>query len=86
VAALVDTVGDTESAVTLVNLNPVHPAEVIIQGGAYREHALKSASVDNVTVEMAGEYLQLRIAPGSGARLEVVLERYANRPTLDFPW
>ena len=86
VAALVDTVGEGEAAVTLVNLNPVDPAEIIIQGGAYREHALKSASVDNVTVEITGDYLTLRLAPGTGARLEITLERYANQPTLDLPW
>lgn len=93
VAALVDSIGDTRSAVTLVNTSPVHPAEVIIQGGAYREHALKSASVVSKeaedaggTVDVVGDYLKLRLAPGSGARLEIALERYANRPTLDFPW
>ena len=93
VAALVDTVGETKSAVTLVNTNPVEPAEVIIQGGAYREHALKSVSVvsksaeaDGRTLEMAGDYLKLRLAPGSGARLEISMERFANQPTLAFPW
>lgn len=93
VAALVDTVGDTRSAVTLVNLNPVEPAEVIIQGGAYREHALKSVSVESEaaeeggrTVEVAGDCLKLRLAPGSGARLTIAMERFANRPTFAFPW
>ncbi len=86
VAALVDTIGEGEAAVTLVNLNPVEAAEIIIQGGAYREHMLKSVSVDNVTVEVPGDYLRLQLAPGSGARLEIGLERYVNRPTFDFPW
>ena len=93
VAALVDTVGEGEAAVTLVNLNPVDPAEVIIQGGAYREHALKSASVFGETAkeigqaqEVAGDYLRLRLAPGSGTRLRITLDRYVNRPTFDFPW
>ena len=93
VAALVDTVGEGEAAVTLVNLNPVDPAEVIIQGGAYREHPLKSASVFGETAkeigqaqEVAGDYLRLRLAPGSGTRLRITLDRYVNRPTFDFPW
>ena len=93
VAALVDTVGEGEAAVTLVNLNPVDPAEVIIQGGAYREHALKSASVASETAEeidqtqeVAGDYLRLRLAPGSGTRLKITIKRFANRPTFDFPW
>lgn len=93
VAALVDTVGDTNSAVTLVNINPVEPAEVVIQGGAYREHVLKSVKVgsgsvegDGGTVEVAGDYLKLRLAPGSGTRLEIAMERYVNQPTLDLPW
>ena len=93
VAALVDTVDDTGSAVTLVNINPVEPAEVVIQGGAYREHVLKSVKVgsgsvegDGGTVEVAGDYLKLRLAPGSGTRLEIAMERYVNQPTLDLPW
>ena len=98
VAALVDTVGEERSAVTLVNVNPVEPSEVVIQGGAYREHALKLVTVgrgaagceaaegNGGTVEVTGDYLKLRLAPGSGARFEIAMERYANRPTLDFPW
>ena len=64
-----------------------------MQGGAYREHALKSVSVeseaaeaDGRTVKVAGNYLRLRLAPGSGARLEISMERFANQPTLAFPW
>lgn len=93
VAALVDTVGEEESAVTLVNLSPVHPAEVIIQGGAYREHALKSASIESEagkgkgrTVEVRGDYMRIRLEPGSGARLEISVNRFVNRPTFEFPW
>ena len=93
VAALVDSIGEKRSAVTLVNTNPVEPAEVIIQGGAYREHALKSASFESEagkengrTEDVIGDYLRIRLEPGSGARLEISARRYANRPTLDFPW
>jgi hypothetical protein len=28
----------------------------------------------------------IRLDPGCGARLELAMTRYANRPTLDFPW
>lgn len=93
VAALVDTVGDTGATVTLVNLNPVNPAEVIIQGGAYKEHLFRSVSVVNERMKansspeyLDPDYLRVRLAPGCGTRLKIVLERYVKKPTFDFPW
>jgi hypothetical protein len=42
VAALVSELSDTQTTVTLVNLNPSRARTVIVQGGAYGEHQLVS--------------------------------------------
>ena len=44
VAALVSEMSDTETTVTLVNLNPSQPRTVIVQGGAYGEHEIVSVT------------------------------------------
>jgi hypothetical protein len=33
-----------------------------------------------------GPVVTVRLEPGAGTRLEVKMKRYANRPTLAFPW
>ena len=42
VAALVSELSDTQTTVTLVNLNPSQPRRVVVQGGAYGEHQIVS--------------------------------------------
>ena len=46
VAALVDRLTDTQTGITLVNLNPVAGHSVIVQGGAYGEHQFADVTVD----------------------------------------
>ena len=44
VAALVSELSDTQTTVTLVNLNPSQSRTVVVQGGAYGEHQLASVA------------------------------------------
>ncbi len=85
VAALVDALGDRTAAVTLVNLGTT-PRTVIVQGGAYAEHRIGSATVNGRTWPVNGRDVTVRLEPGCGARVTLVMARYANRPTLAFPW
>jgi hypothetical protein len=86
VGALIDRMTAQETAVTLVNLNPVEPRNVVIQAGGYGEHRIRSVAIDGVTREIGGDQMTVQLAPGSGARLVLAMDRYVNPPTLSFPW
>ena len=86
VAALVETMADDAVTVTLVNLSQTATRPVVVQGGAYAEHQLVSVTVDDRTTPVDHSHLTVRLAPGAGARIELAMRRYANQPTLAFPW
>jgi hypothetical protein len=86
VAALVQAMTADEVTVTLVNVDPVEERTVVVQGGAYAEHKLTGVMVDDHAVPLAGSAFAVRLAPGCGATLHIEMERYANPPTLAFPW
>lgn len=86
VAALIDTMTADETAVTLVNLSPTQSREVIIQGGGYGEHRIKSVAFDGKTQAVNASTFTLKLAPGAGTRVVLDMDRYVNPPTLKFPW
>jgi hypothetical protein len=85
VGALVHSLGDRATEVTLVNLGRV-PRTVIVQGGAYGEHRIDTAGLAGETHSIGARSMTVRLEPGCGARLTLAMTRYANRPTLSFPW
>ncbi|MET0179499.1 MAG: hypothetical protein ABW194_03320 [Novosphingobium sp.] len=85
VAALVTALGDRSAEVTLVNTGPA-PRTVILAGGACAEHRIDSARIGDTTHPVAARDFTVRLEPNSGARLSLAMTRYANRPTLAFPW
>jgi hypothetical protein len=86
VAALVDSWGPDSLTVQLVNINPSVARSVIVQGGAYGEHQIVSVSDGKQTLAVNGTTFPVRLAPGCGARLTIQMKRFANDPTLSFPW
>jgi hypothetical protein len=86
VAALVQAMDDRSTQVTLVNLNPHRARSITVQGGAYAEHRIDGVTLDGRTVSTGGRDVTIRLDPGCGAQLTLAMTRYANRPTLDFPW
>ncbi len=38
------------------------------------------------TLQVNDRSLEVRMAPGSGARLTVKMNRFGNKPTLNFAW
>ncbi len=86
VAALVDGWSPDSVTVTLVNLNPVTARSLIVQGGAYAEHQITSVSDGKTTTAVDAAHVPVRLAPGAGARLTIRMRRFANDPTLAFPW
>ena len=86
VAALVTGMTTTETALTLVNLNQVEARTVIVQGGGYGEHRIDTASSNGKTVDVDGRSFAVHLEPGAGAEVTLTMRRYANKPTLSFPW
>jgi hypothetical protein len=85
VAALVHALGDRSTKVTLVNTGRV-ARTVVVQGGSYAEHRIDAVTVDGVSRDVGGRDFTVRLEPGCGALMTLAMTRYANRPTLAFPW
>jgi hypothetical protein len=86
VAALVTGMHDDSVRVTLVNVNPVEPRELVVQMGAYGEHQALRVEVGEQRIAVDHRFFHVRLAPGAGGDLTISMRRYANPPTLAFPW
>lgn len=92
VGALVEHMDADTVTVSLVNTNPVETRTVVVQGGGYGEHRLEQVSWnDNVTPvarpdAVRGAWLAVRLEPGCGGKLKIAQKRFANQPSLLFPW
>jgi hypothetical protein len=86
VGALVEKLSADSATLTLVNTNPVEPRIVIVQGGAYGEHQLESASVGSAATQIGAPFVTVRLEPGAGSRIDFRMSRYKNAPTVAFPW
>jgi hypothetical protein len=69
-----------------VNTNQLDSRTVIVQGGAYAEHQFISVTQGNQQIDIDAGHFSLELAPGAGSQLVLKMRRYANQPTLMFPW
>lgn len=86
VAALVEGMTHDSVSVRLVNASQVEPREVVVQAGAYAEHQFTSVTDDKSEVPIDASSFTLQLAPGSGVLLKIGMKRFANSPTMRFPW
>jgi hypothetical protein len=86
IAALIETMTGDAVTVTLTNLSPSEERVVTVQGGAYGEHRIVSVNDGGKTQPIDAPFFSTRLAPGAGAKLKIVMQRFANPPTLDLPW
>ncbi len=86
VAALVEKMTDDQVVVTLVNTNQLDSRTVVVQAGGYAEHQILSAQIDDDHVRVDAPHLTVQLAPGCGNRITINMKRYANQPTMNFPW
>jgi len=86
VGALIDSFSDDSVSVTLVNLNQSESREVIVQAGAYAEHRITQVASGTESVEIDGPNFRVKLEPGCGSRLTIFNDRYAEKPTMSFPW
>jgi hypothetical protein len=85
-AALVDSLEDGAVSVTLVNISQTKEREVTVQAGAYAEHMAVEVTAGDRTYPVNGPSFTVYLGPGAGARLRIGMRRFANQPTLSFPW
>ena len=71
---------------TLVNTSPIHGRDLVVQTGGYGEHRCTSVEQGGKVTPVGDSHFRVRLEPGSGGRLVLSLERYANVPTFAFPW
>lgn len=86
VAVLVEEIGSRHVTLVLVNINPLRDRTLTIQMGAYGEHNARSVTADDKIYNINASHFNVYLAPGSGARLTIDVQRYVNQPTLKFPW
>jgi hypothetical protein len=86
VAALVERMTADETTLQLVNINQTEARTLIVQGGAYGEHQIESVTLDDQTMAVDARTFAVTLAPGAGACLSLRMKRYANLPSLAFPW
>ena len=86
VAALVSKLTADEAVLTLLNVNQTASRTLIVQAGGYAEHQFTGLEVDGRRAPLDGDHFTVRLAPGAGATLRLSMRRFANQPTLAFPW
>ena len=86
VGALVEKLAANSATLTLVNTNPTEAREIVVQAGGYGEHRFDAVTIAGKTTDFSGPVITIRLDPGAGSCLEFKMTRYANRPTVAFPW
>ena len=86
VAALVSELGDKRTVLTRGNLSSTATRSIIVQGGAYGEHRFESVERAGRTEKIGARTFTVKLAPGAGAKLTLATKRYAEAPTVSFPW
>ncbi len=86
VGALVERIGPDSVTLVLVNLNPFESRTVTVQMGAYAENQATRVRFGNHVVPVDASHFDVRLAPGAGREMTVGVKRFANQPTLRFPW
>ena len=86
VGALVEKLTADSVTVSLVNVNQSEARTVVVQAGGYAEHQFKGLKIGDRDVPLDGTTFTVQLAPGAGAKLQLRTARYANQPTMVFPW
>lgn len=86
VAALVEKIEPRAVTLTLVNTSPLTERTVTVQLGGYGENRCRSIQSRAGTTACDGRAFTVRLTPTSSQTFVIAVDRYAYRPTLDFPW
>ncbi len=83
VGALVTSLDGQSVGFTLVNTSPVHERSVIVQAGAFGEHAF--TSVDGRDTDES-PWLRVELPPGRTIAVRAGMKRYYSAPSYRRPW
>ena len=93
VAALVDHLADDAVGVQLVNCNRYESRRLIVQAGAFGEHAFTEVRTEGAeegasptVTPVNGQYVAVELPPSGQIRLDAGLSRFSNKPSYAFPW
>jgi hypothetical protein len=87
VAVLVERVDQDGVVLQLINLDPLHSRQVLVQGGMFGEHTFAGVTnLDSETqVEIDSPYLRVELAPAAGIRTRIALHRFSRMPSYIAP-
>lgn len=87
VGALVHDLGPDHASVTLVNTSPLAERRLLIQGGAFGEHALTEVrdTASGSIAAASGGYVRVILPPGRSIDLRIGMRRYVNTPSYRQP-
>lgn len=86
ISALVSALDAESVDVELVNTNPAHDRELIVQAGAFGEHHFKSVQVDGEEeYDVDDRRLSVSLPAGRSLRLHLKMRRYAHAPGYEQP-
>ena len=86
VAALVEKLTPNQMVLSLVNTSQLESKRFVVQAGGYSEHQFLKVTRGGRSTRIDDNQFEVQMAPGTGQRLVIDMRRYANRPTLHFPW
>jgi hypothetical protein len=87
VAALVSRIEEDWIQIEVSNVNQFERRQLVIQGGTYGEHQIKSIQIVDSSEELIdAKALTLDLGPGAGFSVKLMLDRYINKPSYQFPW
>ena len=91
VSALVSGLDADSTTVELVNTSPSQARAVVLQAGAFGEHAFTSVTSpqngegDSATQEINGKHFQINLPAGRSLKLQLHMRRYCHTPSYDQP-
>ena len=87
VAALVERITSDTVELKLVNTSHFVDRSTIIQTGAFAEHQIISAAInDGPETAVNGPHIQIDLSPKSTASIVLRVKRFANDPTYEWPF
>jgi hypothetical protein len=92
VAALVEQITADAVTIQVVNLHHAEARELIIQAGTFGEHRFEEALIHDQQGHIVGQqavggkWFGVELEPNAGAKLELQMKRYVNKPTYETPW
>jgi hypothetical protein len=97
IAALVEGLEENRAVVQLVNLSITESRRVILQAGAFGEHAFSSVSYQQqeenennepevVKTDLNSTYFIVALPPSASIKLDIGMCRFVHQPSYAFPW